>query len=109
MMYIHDPVALATATGPRARCSSTTYPTGAIESLEPSLGFAALRAAFGPIAAAHLADPGIDPLDRYIGGLIQCDAAKVDTCKTHQRIFSTQLNARLSEILAPRTSSRGSL
>lgn len=57
-------------------------PTGAIESLEPSLGFAALRAAFGPIAAAHLADPGIDPLNRYIAGLIQCDAAKVDTCKT---------------------------
>lgn len=89
---MHDPVALATATGPRARYSSTTYPTGAMESLEPRLGFAALGAAFGPIAAAHLADPGIDPLDRYIGGLIQCDTAKVDTCKTHLR-DSTQREA----------------
>lgn len=73
----YRPLELATAQRPT--------PLEPPQPLEPGLGFAA----FGPIAAAHLADPGIDPLDRYMA-LSKCDAAKRRHMQNHQRILSTR-------------------
>jgi hypothetical protein len=64
-----------------ATAQRTAYPTRAVESSEPRLGYAALNAAFGPIAAAHLADPGIDPLDRYTMALSSATPQKLTHAK----------------------------